>query len=146
MAACFVAVASACAAHGDAVVVQSGAGVGHEVLVAVVRDAEYGLVAIVRLGGTLVELLDDQVMLWSGWSSAQRREVLFSSRVGRILGGYRGSAPADIDSLCETIDALIDAIAPTTVTLLELNPIIVSSGGVLAVDALGYNKGTGETE
>lgn len=137
----YLRVASVSSTHGDAVVVQSGAGGSHEVLVAVVRDTEYGLVAIVRLGGTLVELLDDQVMLWSGWSSEERREVLLASRVGRILSGYRGSAPADINALCETIDTLIEAVASTSISLLELNPIIVSSTGVLVVDALAYTKG-----
>ncbi|MCU1479188.1 MAG: hypothetical protein JWQ64_3881 [Subtercola sp.] len=131
-------VAAVSAAHGDAVVVQSGAGSGHEMLVAIVRDAEYGLAAIVRAGGTLVELLDDQVMLWSGWMPGERREVLRSSRVGRILAGYRGNPPGNIDRLCETIDALFSAVSATDISLLELNPIVVSQGGVLVVDALAY--------
>lgn len=139
-------VAAVSSVYGDAVVVQSGAGDGHEVLVAVVRDAEYGIAVIVRPGGTFVELLEDQVVLWSGWSSSERRDALISSRVGRILAGYRGAAPVDLDALCDTIETLIIAIAPSSVSLLELNPIIVSSDGVLAVDALGHHKGTGETE
>ncbi|MCU1480487.1 MAG: hypothetical protein JWQ19_1273 [Subtercola sp.] len=141
----FARVATVCEVHGDAVVIQSGAGAGHEMLVAIVRDAEYGLVAIVRLGGVLVELLDDQVMLWSGWSNDELRDVLRSSRVGRILAGYRGNPAGDIDRLCATIDVLFEALAATEISLLELNPIIVSPDGVLAVDALAYTT-TKETE
>ncbi|QRP47112.1 acetate--CoA ligase family protein [Amycolatopsis sp. FDAARGOS 1241] len=130
-------VASVCAEHGDEVVVQQGAGAGREVLVAVLRDPEYGLSAVIRPGGIAAELLDDQVVLWHGWSEAQRLAVLRESRLGVLMSGYRGQPARDVAALNTTITALFTALAEQPVSFVELNPVVVLPHGVRAIDAIG---------
>jgi acetyl-CoA synthetase len=129
-------VAAVCAREGDDVVVQQGSGDGEELLVAVVRDPEYGLSAIVRPGGVLAELLDEQVVLWHGWPARRRLAILRDSRVGRLLAGYRGRPAGDTAALADAIDTVFGALADRTVTFLELNPVVVAPGGIRAVDAM----------
>ncbi|MFI5610721.1 acetate--CoA ligase family protein [Amycolatopsis sp. NPDC051903] len=130
-------VAAVCAEHGDEVVVQQGAGTGQEVLVAVLRDPEYGLSAVIRPGGIAAELLDDQVVLWHGWSEAQRLAVLRESRLGVLMSGYRGRPALDVAALNTTITALFTALAEQPVSFVELNPVVVLPHGVRAIDAIG---------
>ena len=133
-------VAAVCAEHGDAVIVQEAAPPGREVLLAGLRDPEYGPAAIVRMGGVLVELLSEQVVIWSGWAPEHRRAVLRSSTIGAILAGYRGGAAGDLGSLAAAVDDVLATLAATDLDLLELNPIMVLPEGIRAVDALGYGS------
>ncbi|WP_326566149.1 acetate--CoA ligase family protein [Amycolatopsis rhabdoformis] len=130
-------VAKVCAEHGDEVVVQQGVGAGQEVLVAVVRDPEYGLSAVLRPGGVNAELLDDQVVLWHGWSPEQRLATLRESRLGVLLSGYRGQAAGDVGALNTAITTLFTALADQPVSFVELNPVVVLADGIRAIDALG---------
>ncbi|MEW2507523.1 acetate--CoA ligase family protein [Amycolatopsis sp. NPDC047767] len=130
-------VAKVCAEHGDDVVVQRGVGSGQEVLVAVVRDPEYGLSAVLRPGGVNAELLDDQVVLWHGWPPEQRLATLRESRLGVLLSGYRGQAASDVEALNAAITTLFTALADQPVSFVELNPVLVLADGVRAIDAIG---------
>jgi hypothetical protein len=140
LAAAYRRVAEVCAAHGDDVVVQEGVGAGQELLVALVRDPEYGLSAVLRPGGVLAELLDEQVVLWHGWSPGQRLATLRDSRVGRLLAGYRGLPAGDVVALRDAVDTLFAALAPGPVTFLELNPVVVLPEGIRAVDAIARQR------
>lgn len=133
-------VAEVCAEHGDDVVVQEGVGAGQELLVALVRDPEYGLSAVLRPGGVLAELLDEQVVLWHGWSPERRLATLRDSRVGRLLAGYRGRPAGDVVALRDAVDTLFAALAPGPVTFLELNPVVVLPDGIRAVDAIARQR------
>ncbi|MGW4482943.1 acetate--CoA ligase family protein [Amycolatopsis sp. NPDC004368] len=130
-------VAKVCAEHGDEVVVQRGVGTGQEVLVAVVRDPEYGLSAVLRPGGVNAELLDDQVVLWHGWPAEQRLKTLRESRLGVLLSGYRGQVAGDVGALGAAITTLFTALADQPVSFVELNPVVVLADGIRAIDALG---------
>lgn len=129
-------VAGVCARYGDEVVIQEGVADGREILVAVVRDPEYGLAAIVRPGGIYAELLDDQVVLWHGWDEQRRLATLTRSRVGALLSGYRGQAPADIAALNDAITELLTALREQPISFVELNPLVASRDGVRAIDAI----------
>lgn len=133
-------VAGICARHGDDVIVQEGVGAGQEVLVAVVRDPEYGLAALVRPGGIYAELLDDQVVLWHGWPAEQRLAILSRSRVGALMSGYRGQASTDIAALNGAITLLLTALEGQPVSFVELNPVVVLRDGVRAIDAIARNS------
>jgi acyl-CoA synthetase (NDP forming) len=139
-------VAAVCERHGDDVLVQEGAGAGEELLVAVIRDPEYGLSAVVRPGGVLAELLDEQVVLWHGWSPGQRLATLRGSRVGRLLAGYRGRPAGDVVALRDAVDALFAALAHGPLTFLELNPVVVAPSGIRAVDAIARRRTEGTAD
>lgn len=129
-------VAAVCEAHGDAVVVQEGAPAGHDLLVAVIRDPEYGLTVVVRPGGVLAELLDEQVVLWHGWDAATRAQMLRASRIGTVVCGYRGGRPSDLAGLEGLVESVLSALADSEIDFLEFNPIVVTPDGVHVVDAI----------
>lgn len=137
-------VAAICERYDDNVIVQQGVPSGQEVLLAVIRDPEYGLAALLRPGGILAELLDEQVVLWHGWSPEDRLEALTGSRIGTLLEGYRGQPQADLNSLHNLVETVLRSLDDRDIAFVEFNPIVVSSGGVHAIDAIASSSENGE--
>lgn len=135
-------VAEVCEWHGDAVIVQQGVPSGHDLLVAVLRDPEYGVTAVIRPGGVLAEMLDEQVVLWHGWDAGQRSTSLRSSRIGTLLGGYRGAPPADVPALEDLIETVLASVVASDLEFVEFNPVVVGSDGAYVVDALASARAT----
>lgn len=113
---------------------------GVEVLVAAGHDPDWGPVLTLGSGGTLVELLDDVVHLSLPCDEPAVRAALTRLRIQPLLEGYRGSAPADIDAVVETVMRMqrIFLTHQGTVTEIELNPLVVGAQkhGVYVVDVL----------
>ncbi|MNY08536.1 hypothetical protein D3C86_1413950 [compost metagenome] len=66
------------------------------------------------------------------------REMLEELRGFRLLTGYRGQPPADLDSVCRAIAAISRAAyaLPEDVTDIEVNPLLAKAQGAVALDAL----------
>lgn len=133
-------VAAVCKAEGDAVVVQEGSPAGHDLLLAVLRDPEYGLTAVLRPGGVLAELLDEQVVLWRGWDAATRAATLRASRIGTLVRGFRGGRATDLAGLEGLVESVLLALADSEIDFLEFNPIVVAPGSVHVVDAIAFTR------
>lgn len=131
------AVSEVCAEHGDVPVVQAFAPPGFELLVSVIADPEFGPVAFLAPGGTLAELMSVRTAVWAGWHADRRLEVLRSSRIGELLGGYRGGAVYDLAALSGLVGDCLDAVDRGDLDFVELNPVIVHTQGVTLVDAIG---------
>lgn len=111
---------------------------GVELLVGVVRDAQWGPIMAVALGGILVEVLDDSA-LWPLPVSPQRAATMLRGlRGAAVLDGVRGAPPADVDALA----AVISRIGELALALgdelesLEVNPLRVDGDTVEALDAV----------
>ncbi len=93
-------------------------------------------------GGILVELVAERAVALPPVDRETAREMVRGLRVVRLLDGYRGSAPADIDALVDTIVALGQLAVELGDHLqgVDLNPVVVSPAGsgqgALVVDAL----------
>jgi acetyltransferase len=121
---------------------------GVEVVVGLHRDAEVGPVVMFGAGGVLLELLADVAFGPPGLDDARARDMIFSTRVAKLLTGFRGSAPCDIEALVRAVRG-VGALAYEAGDLIEtaeINPLIVRPDGVYALDALivtrRENKGT----
>jgi hypothetical protein len=59
-------------------------------------------------------------------------------RVGALLAGWRGAAPVDLTALADVIAAFSTLAIELgdAIDAVEANPVIVSSDGAVAVDAL----------
>lgn len=136
----FAKVAEVCHDFGDAVIVQKQIAPGFELLVAALLDPETGPVALVRAGGVLAELLNEQVVLWSGWDAETRRRRMAESRLGRILDGYRGGPRYDLRALNDLVDKGLAAIEAGRLSFIEFNPVILWPEGAIAVDVLAAAK------
>ena len=113
---------------------------GREVILGVNRDATWGPLLMVGLGGVLVEALGDVALAPVPLDHAAARALLGRLKGAALLGAYRGAPPADIDALVELMVRLSQFAADHAdeIAEIDLNPVIVHAKGqgVSIVDAL----------
>jgi hypothetical protein len=68
----------------------------------------------------------------------EARDMVLSLKGAKLLQGFRGSAPADLEALARAIVSIGDAAAALGPELaaLEVNPLRVSGSEIEALDAL----------
>ena len=123
---------------GPAVSVHAMAPAGVEVSIGVVRDENFGSLVIVAAGGTLIELLADRAVACPPISANDAQEMLGSLRVSKLMGGWRGSPPADVEALVDIVVGFSSLAAElgNVLDAVEANPVIAAPTGAIAVDAL----------
>jgi acyl-CoA synthetase (NDP forming) len=122
---------------GPRVVVQHQAS-GVEVALGIVRDPLLGPLVMVAAGGVLVELVADRAVALPPVDRPVALDLIGRLTVARLLAGYRGSAPADIGTLADTVVALGQLAVELGEYLdgVDLNPVIVGAASAYVVDAL----------
>lgn len=122
----------------DGALVQRMAGPGVPVLLGVTWDEVFGPMLTAGLGGVLTELLGDVSHRLLPVDTALARAMLGELRGRRLLDGFRGSEPADVDGLVRFMTGLSDLALRwgPAVAEIEVNPVLVHTSGVTAVDAL----------
>lgn len=119
-----------------------------EMMVGIKRDPTFGFALVLGSGGTLVELLQDTVTLLLPVTRNELEEALGSLKIGRLIRGYRGHRPGDLEATLDTIEAIIRfAIAEQDVLLeLDINPLLILPQGQVpvAVDAVVKCAGPAE--
>ena len=110
---------------------------GLELIVGARRDPSFGPVVMVGLGGVLTEVLDDVAIRLAPLDDEAALAMLEDLRGRRLLDGVRGRAAVDRPALAAMIAALSRLVTERDDILeVDCNPVIASSDGVLAVDAL----------
>ena len=111
---------------------------GVEVVVGMHRDPESGPVVMFGAGGVLLELIGDVTFGPPGLDAARARDMVASTRVARLLDGFRGAPKCDTDALVDCIVAMgrLAAELGDTVESVEINPLLVRPDGAYALDAL----------
>jgi acetyltransferase len=122
----------------EGVSIQQMAPPGVEMVVGIKRDTQFGPLIAVGLGGIMVELLKDTAVRLAPVSEETAREMLASLKGYKLLTGYRGGSPANIDQLVDTICRLSELAhdLQDVVEEVDVNPVIVSPSGAVAADAL----------
>lgn len=107
-----------------------------ELIIGVRRDPVFGPIVLVGAGGTLTELLHDSACALGPISPEQGRELLEGLRVSRLLQGYRGRPPVDLEAAAHVISKLSHfAAAHPEIAEIECNPVAVTPDRALALDA-----------
>ena len=134
-----------CAALGGQVLVEQFVPGGVEVLVGI-TPSPMGRVLTVGVGGVLTEVVADVAVTLLPATEQDIDALLDRTRVGSLLAGVRGAAPADRRALVATIFRLVNATAtwPGDVEI-ELNPVTVLTDGCWILDAVVHRR-TDETE
>lgn len=111
---------------------------GVELVVGARLDPQFGPLIVVGLGGVLVELLADTAVELAPVDPAQAKRMLESLKGYRLLTGYRGSAPVDLDRLAGIVSAVsrLAADLADTIAEIDVNPVICSAERIVAVDGL----------
>lgn len=111
---------------------------GVEVALGVVHDPTFGPLVLVGAGGVLVEVLRDRRLGLPPLDEPRARRLVDGLQMRPILDGVRGAPPVDVDALVGAVVRLsvLAADLGDLLTALDVNPLIVSPAGCLAVDAL----------
>lgn len=109
-----------------------------EVLVGVRRDASFGPVLTVGVGGTMTELLADVALRVLPVSEDDVREMLQETRLARLLAGWRGGPVADRDALVRCILAFARVARHPDLAEIEANPVFALPDRALAVDVRAF--------
>jgi acetyl coenzyme A synthetase (ADP forming)-like protein len=116
--------------------VQQMAAAGVETIVGVVHHALFGPLVMFGMGGIATELHGDRSFRILPVTDLDAAELVRSLRASPLLFGYRGSplvAVSTLEDLIQRVARLAGAVPE--LAELEVNPLIVSPAGAVAVDA-----------
>lgn len=109
---------------------------GHEVIVGVTKDPQFGHAVMFGLGGIFVEVMKDVTFRVVPLSEKDAAEMISGIRGYGALTGTRGKPAADLDAL-RTLLLQVSAFlaAHPQVEEMDLNPVIVHERGLTIADA-----------
>jgi len=112
------------------------AGDGVEMILGVKKDATFGTVVMAGMGGTAAEIYGDRTIGFPPLNERLARRMLDGLRMRPLLHGYRGRPAAAMDKLVEALVRLSYLAADfPEIAELDINPLLVTSEGVIALDA-----------
>lgn len=119
---------------------------GYELFIGVKTDAIFGPVVVFGHGGTAVELLGDRAIGLPPLNMRLAEQMVKSTRIYRLLKGYRDRPPIDLDALYLALVKVSQLIVDmAAITELDINPLYSGPDGVLALDARIVIHTTDET-
>jgi acetate---CoA ligase (ADP-forming) subunit beta len=132
--------ASCRAKHPDAdiegISVQGMAEQGTEIIMGMIRDANFGPVVMFGLGGIFVEVLKDVSFRIVPIEKADAADMIEEIKGKKMLEGYRGQEPADIPCLKDMLVKLSGFVDATPgIEEIDMNPVFAYKTGAIVVDA-----------
>jgi len=114
----------------DGILIEEMAKDGVEVILGASRDDRFGPLMMFGLGGTMVEVLKDvSFRLAPMWKISAERMVR-QIRSFKVLDGFRGKPPADVNGIVETLLRLSTMVCNhPEISELDINPLIVHEKG-----------------
>lgn len=122
-------------AHIEGVLVTKHIQKAHEVIVGAIRDAQFGPVVMVGLGGVFVEVMKDVSFGIAPVSKEEAMRMLSKLKSFRILTGIRGEKSVNLDALCSVISRVSHYAYENPVEELDLNPVFCTENAALVADA-----------
>ncbi len=116
-------------------IVQETVGRGVETIVGLTQDPSFGPLVLFGLGGVTAELLADRALQTVPLTDADAHRLVRSLRGSPLFFGYRGRPAVDVNAL-EDLVLRVGRLADELPEVLEmdLNPVVVSETGAVAVD------------
>ena len=123
---------------GPDVTIAAMAPPGVEVALGLVRDPTFGALVMVAAGGVLVELIHDRKLALPPIDEDTARRLIDGLAMRPLLDGVRGAPPSDVGALARAVSRLsvLALELGDLIAELDVNPVIVSPSGCIAVDAL----------
>ncbi|MDD3470290.1 MAG: acetate--CoA ligase family protein [Thermoguttaceae bacterium] len=110
--------------------------VAYELIVGQIKDATFGPVVMVGMGGTLAEVFKDRALMLPPLNAAMVKEELEHLKYWKVLKGYRGKPGANIDKLVDVIIRFGQLVSDyPEIKELDINPVLATPDGVMALDA-----------
>ena len=127
-------------AHVEGWLVEEMAPAGQEIVIGGLRDPDFGPLIMVGLGGIFVEVLRDVSFRICPITRVDAEEMIDELKGAAVLKGARGRKPASRDAIVDALlkvggdDGLLMRHADD-IKEADVNPLIVSETGAVAVDA-----------
>jgi acetate---CoA ligase (ADP-forming) len=98
---------------------------GHELIVGMRRDPQFGPLLMFGLGGIYVELLKDVAFRVAPFDRAETLVMIGETHAGKLLHGLRGQPPADIDAVADVIERVAHlALDHPQIQEIDVNPLL----------------------
>ncbi len=125
------------AAGASRFLVESMAPPGVDLIAGATRDPVFGPTVLLGLGGVVAEALADVAVAPAPLAAAAAAGLADELAGRALLDGFRGGPVADRGALGAVLAALGDLLAAhPEVEAVEVNPLRVTAGGLLALDAV----------
>jgi len=118
-------------------VLLEGMSSGVELIVGSKVDHQFGPVVLLGIGGTGVEIYRDSVICMAPLTADDVAQMIEGLKGRRLLEGYRGATPADLDSLIDTLIkfSLLSMELGNRFESMDINPLFCSHHGCFVADA-----------
>lgn len=113
-------------------------GAGVEMILGVARDAQFGPVVLLGLGGIHTEVVRDVAVLLPPFSPARARQAVDGLQMRKLLGELRGRPGLAIDQYCDMashLSVLAVALA-NCIAEVDINPVRLMVDECIGLDAL----------
>jgi succinyl-CoA synthetase beta subunit len=110
---------------------------GTELIIGARVDYQFGPVILVGMGGTWAELYRDVSLRMAPLNIGDAKLMVQGLKAGRLLEGFRGSAPVDmkgLDGLLMHFSSLVLELGESF-TSIDLNPVMCSANACVVADA-----------
>jgi acyl-CoA synthetase (NDP forming) len=115
-----------------------------ELIIGVRRDPSFGPVVVVGMGGVYAEVLQDVAVALAPMTQKVAEDLIRSLRGAPLLVGTRGQPALDVGAAARAVVALsILGSEQSDFAEMEINPLLVTTDGVVALDARIIRKGGG---
>jgi len=107
-----------------------------ELIVGLVRDEQFGPCVMLGIGGILAEAVADVAFRLAPLSRSEASDLIDDLSMQSLLGPFRGEPAVDREALINVLCVLGDLGSDQEILSVDLNPLIVTNGVPIAVDAL----------
>ena len=122
--------------HRGRILVQKEVKLDYELIAGFIRDDQFGPCVMFGLGGIFSELESDVVFAMAPLDRESALKLIGRIRGKRLLQGFRGMTPLKQETMADILVKLGDVgIAYPQIEQIDVNPLAVSKGSPLAVDA-----------
>jgi acetyltransferase len=108
----------------------------HELIIGMSVDPQFGPALLFGHGGTATEIILDRSLALPPLNMNLAHEMINSTRIHRLLGGYRGVPGVDLQNIAATLVKVSQLICDfAEIVELDINPLLCDPQGALALDA-----------
>ena len=106
----------------------------HELLIGGFRDNNFGPMIMFGTGGKYVEAYDDTALKSAYISEEDIDEIIFSTKIGKILNGIRGEKQVDLTPIKQLIKSTAQMMLDNpNIGEFDFNPVIVTNSGEISI-------------
>lgn len=121
----------------EGVIIQEMVKGSREMVCGIATDPQFGPMLMFGLGGVFIEVMKDVTFRMAPLSDIDAKEMITSVKSYELLEGARGTKPAQIDQIQETLLRLSQLVSDFKfIDELDINPLLISekTGEGIAVD------------